>query len=121
MSPDQEELLTLAKESLEAAKILLQNGYPGFATSRAYYAMFYVAEYYLEGEEMAFSKHSAVIAAFGQHFAHTGKVPVEFHDYLIKAQEWRHKGDYGSGHDVSFDDAKLQIERAEQFIKSVED
>jgi uncharacterized protein (UPF0332 family) len=36
-----------------------------------------------------------VIAAFGQHFANTDKVPVHFHRYLLEAQELRHSGDYG--------------------------
>jgi uncharacterized protein (UPF0332 family) len=33
--------------------------------------MFYVAQAFLAGEGLSFSKHSAVIAAFGQHFAKT--------------------------------------------------
>ena len=95
MTEDQHELLEEALDSVSAAKLLLTGGYPGYAASRAYYAMFYVAEAFLEGEELAFSKHSAVIAAFGQHFAHAGKVPTEFHRYLLDAQELRHTGDYG--------------------------
>jgi len=39
-----EALLQKAKESLEAARGLLRDGYPDFAASRAYYAMFYVTE-----------------------------------------------------------------------------
>ena len=95
MTEDQRELLQKAASSLSAAKLLLEGGYPDFAASRAYYTMFYVAEAFLEGEGMSFSKHSAVIAAFGKHFAHAGKVPVDFHRYLIEAQEARHTGDYG--------------------------
>jgi HEPN domain len=76
LTEDQQELLEKACESLEAAKLLLKGAYPDFAASRAYYAMFYIAQALLEGEGLAFSRHSAVIAAFGQHFAHTGKVPT---------------------------------------------
>ena len=36
-----------------------------FAASRAYYAMFYAAEALLQSRGLAFSKHSAVHAAFG--------------------------------------------------------
>ena len=54
-----------------------------FAESRAYYAMFYIVEAFLEGEGMSFSKHSAVISAFGREFARTNRVPVEFHRFLI--------------------------------------
>jgi uncharacterized protein (UPF0332 family) len=82
VTEDQLALLENARDSITAARLLLGGGFPGFAASRAYYAMFYVAEAFLEGEGLSFSKHSGVIAAFGQHFAHTGKVPIEFHRHL---------------------------------------
>ncbi len=71
MTSEQQDLLQKATSSLEAAKVLLENGFPEFAASRAYYAMFYIAEAFLEGERLSFSKHSAVISAFGQQFART--------------------------------------------------
>ena len=68
-----------------------------FAVSRAYYAMFYVAETFLLGQGLSFSRHSAVIAAFGERFAKPGIVPVEFHRYLIEGQDKRNVGDYQIG------------------------
>jgi uncharacterized protein (UPF0332 family) len=44
MTDEQRELLLKAQQSLEAAKLLLTNNYPDYATSRAYYSMFYIAE-----------------------------------------------------------------------------
>lgn len=79
MTEEQGELLLQARDSLEAAKWLMQGDYPGYAAARAYYAMFYIAEAFLEGDGLSFSKHSAVIAAFGREFAHPERVPVEFH------------------------------------------
>ncbi len=43
MTREQEELLVHAGESIDAARLLLDSGYPGFAASRTYYAMFYCA------------------------------------------------------------------------------
>lgn len=120
MTDDQLDLLQEARDSVSAAKLLLEGGYPGYAASRAYYAMFYVAEAFLEGEGMSFSKHSAVIAAFGQHFVRTGRVPVEFHRFLLEAQELRHAGDYGSRQAVTYEQARGQIARAEQFLALAE-
>ena len=91
MTEDEKDLLLQAIDSVSAAQLLLQNGYPGYAASRAYYAMFYVAEAFLKTRELAFSKHSAVIAAFGREFANTGVVPTEFQGFLIKAQEMRQR------------------------------
>ena len=68
MMPEQADLLVQAQSSLEAAKLLRAGGYVGFAAARAYYTMFYVAEAFLLGKDLAFSKHSAVHSAFGLHF-----------------------------------------------------
>jgi uncharacterized protein (UPF0332 family) len=116
LTEDQQELLEKARGSVAAAKLPLEGGYPDFAASRVYYAMFYIAQAFLEGEGLAFSKHSAVIAAFGQRFAHTGRVPVEFHRFLLTAQDLRHSGDYGPPHAVTLDQAREQITRAEAFL-----
>lgn len=120
MTEDQRELLEKANLSLTAARLLLQGSLPDFAASRAYYAMFYVAQAFLEGEGMAFSKHSAVIAAFGRHFVRTGKVSTEFHQYLLKAQQLRQSGDYGPPRAVTLEDACDQIARAEYFLELAE-
>ena len=87
MKPEQLDLLLKARQSLSAAKLLLNNGFPDYAASRAYYAMFYIAEVFLDGEGMSFSSQAAVIGAFGREFARTGRVPAEFHRFLIDAQD----------------------------------
>lgn len=120
MMPEQRDLLVQAQESLEAAKLLQASGHHGFAASRAYYAMFYVAEALLLGEGLAFPKHSAVHAAFGKHFAKTGMVPAEFHQHLIRGMEVRHVGDYGRRSSVTPKQSRLQIERAGEFLRLAE-
>ncbi|MGF1537413.1 MAG: HEPN domain-containing protein [Elainellaceae cyanobacterium] len=116
MTDEQRELLLKAQQSLAAAKLLLANDYPDYATSRAYYSMFYVAEAFLEGEGLAFSKHSAVIAAFGREFAKPQRVSPKFHRFLIKAQELRTAGDYGQLDAITVEQAIEQIERAVEIL-----
>lgn len=116
MTPAQEALVRKAKESLQAARILVEQGYGDFAVSRAYYSMFYVAQAFLLQDGLTFSRHAGVIAAFGQHFAKTKRVPPTYHRYLIEAAASRNIGDYDTGSGVSVDDAIRQIERAEEFI-----
>ena len=117
MTEDQRELLLKAQQSLEAAKLLLTNGFPDYATSRAYYAMFYTAEAFLEGEELSFSSHAAVISAFGREFARSNRVPVEFHRFLIEAQSLRNIGDYGRLNAITPHQAEEQIHHAEHFLE----
>ena len=72
MKPDIQALINKAKDSLGAAKALVTDGYNDFAASRAYYAMFYIAEAMLLQLGLSYSKHSAVISAFGREYTKTG-------------------------------------------------
>lgn len=121
MTEDQQDLLVKARKSILAAEMLLANGFPSFAVSRAYYAMFYLAQAFLEGEGLAFSRHSAVIAAFGRHFARSGSVPPEFHRYLIEAFDARHQGDYAPEEVINSAAAAKHITRARQFLNIAEE
>jgi uncharacterized protein (UPF0332 family) len=82
--------------------------------------MLYLAESLLLEENMAFSKHSGVIAAFGQVFAKTGRAPAELHRYLIEGVDSRNVGDYDTGPGLGPDDAESQIARAEKFLAATE-
>ncbi len=118
MTPDETELLKLADENVAAAKLLLQNAFPAIASSRAYYAMFNAAQAMLLSKDLSFSKHSAVIAAFGRHFAKTGLVPTHLHRAILTAQEDRQAADYGGDRQVTHDDAVRHIRNAEDFVRT---
>ena len=117
MKPEQIALLRKAGESLRAAELLATNELLDFAASRAYYTMFYVAEAFLLNEGLTFSSHAAVISAFGRDFARTGRVPVEFHRYLIDAQDLRNQGDYDIDSAITEAEVNQLIGHAEQFLE----
>jgi len=121
LTPEQADLLWRARRSVAAAKLLLEAGYADVAVSQAYYAMFYSASALLRGEGLTFSKHSAVIAAFGQHFARTGKVPEELHKALIAAEKARRDADYVVSRRAPEGDAEQQIASAERFLAVAEE
>ena len=120
MNNEQQFLVQKAQDSLRAAKILTSENLHDFAASRAYYAMFYIAEAFLIGEDLSFSKHSAVISKFGELFARTGKIDPKFHRYLIDAEQIRLKGDYDRSERLNAEDAKLLIERSQKFLELAE-
>ncbi|MEA5577953.1 HEPN domain-containing protein [Anabaena sp. UHCC 0451] len=117
MNNEQQFLVQKAEDSLRAAKILASENLHDFAVSRAYYAMFYIAEVFLVGENLSFSKHSVVISKFGELFARTGKIDPKFHRYLIDAEQICLKGDYDRSERLNAEDAKLLIDRCEEFLK----
>jgi len=56
MTPEQAALLSKAHDSVRAAKLLSDAKLCDLAVSRAYYAMFYVAEAFLLGVGLSFSR-----------------------------------------------------------------
>ena len=117
--PEMEELWRKALQSLEAAKVLLEKGYYDFAASRGYYAMFYAAGAALLSRGLSFSKHSAVIAAFGKQFVSSGLLPKHLHRPLLDAFDLRVMGDYGSPGIIGKEKARALLERAGEFMREV--
>jgi uncharacterized protein (UPF0332 family) len=113
-------LFQRARENLSAAELLMRAGMSNIAASRAYYAMFYVAEALLLQRGQVYSSHSAVIAAYGKEFARSKDLDPKFHRYLIATQNTRWIGDYGIEENVSRQDANQAVEWAEEFINAAE-
>ena len=119
MTDEPKVLLAKAKRSILAARKLLDD-YPEFATARAYYAMFYAAEAVLLKLGFRFHKHSAVHAAFGEHFAKTGRIDPKYHRWLLDAFDERLLCDYQAAPDVNSSEAAELLQRAEEFIEAIE-
>ena len=120
MNANQRALLNKAQRSVAAGHRLAVDGDLDFAVSRAYYAMFYTAQAFLFGKRRRFSKHSAVIAAFGQEFAKDEEALREFHHGIIEAQDARNVGDYQVDVILSAEDVQIHLDRAARFIQVAE-
>jgi len=94
MWDDIEKLIEKGKRSLKAAKALYEREDYDFAVSRAYYSMYYATEAVLLTKGLVFSKHSGVIAAFGQHFVKTGMFSKDYFYWLRTVFDRRSVGDY---------------------------
>ena len=120
MNNDVQELMEQTKRSLKTAENIFKDGEVDFAGSRAYYAMFYVAEALLLQKGLSFSSHSAVMANFGKEYARTGTLHPRFHQYLIKAQDRRNIGDYAIGTHLTKEEVREMLVWAKEFIKAAE-
>ena len=121
MNGDERFLVEKARENLDASELLSSQGYTDIAASRAYYALFYLAEALLLQRKLAFSSHSAVIAAFGKEFSKTGELDPKFHQYLIKAQELRQTGDYANNENVSEESVAQVVAWGKEFYSATVD
>lgn len=88
------------------------------AISRAYYAMFYVAEALLAERNLEFKKHAAVHAAFGEHFAKTRSLDPKYHRWLLDAFDQRITADYRVGTELTAHDAGTLVEQAKKFVSA---
>lgn len=113
-------LIRKAHRSLKSAKMLLDEGDPDFAVSRAYYAMFYVAEAALLARGKTYSKHTGVINGFYHEFIATGALPKQLHSHLHSAFEDRNLGDYGFMESFPVRDARELLANAKAFLTTVE-
>ena len=109
-------LFEKADQAIQASSRELKAGDVDTSVSRAYYAMFYVAEALLFEKGLAFKKHSAVHAAFGEHLAKTGEFDTKYHHWLREAFEKRITSDYGIDSSVSAEDASAMIPQAQEFL-----
>jgi len=115
------DLIRKSEESLNGAILLLKNKFCAFAGSRAYYAMLYAAEALPLTRGLAFSKHQAVISAFGKEFIKTSLMLREVHRHLIDGYDLRQAGDYGAATTISTEMASEGIDRAITFLLHVKD
>ncbi|MEI7752680.1 MAG: HEPN domain-containing protein [Candidatus Omnitrophota bacterium] len=113
------ELLNKSERSIDAAKLLLSDSYPDFAVSRAYYAMFYALQALMLDRNLAYSKHSAIIGAFGKEFVKTGIFDNRFHRFVLNAFDLRNAGDYGSSQTIDENKAARTIADAVEFLAAI--
>ena len=116
MTDEINKLLEKAQKSLDAAEDLLQNGYPDFTISRAYYSMLYCAKALLISKQLTFKKHSAIISYFGKEFIKTNELPPELHRFFLEAFKDRQKADYETEFEFTDEMASTMLEKANKFL-----
>ncbi len=94
-------------------------GISGFFLSSAYYAMFYAAQAILLTKNLAFSKHAAVISAFGKEFIKTGILTDILLRNFLDSFDLRHAGDYGAVNSVTKETAATALRNAEDFVEAI--
>ncbi|HEY86400.1 MAG TPA: HEPN domain-containing protein [Chloroflexi bacterium] len=114
-----QQMFQKANRSIAAAKRHAQEGDYDFASSRAYYAVFYAMQATLLTKELTFSKHSSVISLFNQHFVKTGVFPKEFGRFISRLFRERQAGDYVFDLSISGADAALDIQIAENMLQTI--
>ena len=87
------QLLALADEDLEAARLLLDNKRYRASISRAYYAMYSETQALLDSKKVASRTHKGVMQQFGLHFVKPGDFSAEMSKQLSDMYDLRQLSD----------------------------
>jgi uncharacterized protein (UPF0332 family) len=117
-----EVLLERAKETLEAARLLLERGFYEDSVSRSYYAMLYSVRAALVTKRIHAKTHRGTMKKFGELFVKTGEFPLEVWRVFGSAMELREEADYSAGTEMTITERKAQevLEAAAEFIREIE-
>ena len=111
--------LEQADESLDAARILLEQNLTRTSVNRSYYAMFYAVLALLATRKQETSKHSGAISLFDKEFVKTGMFKIEFSRWLHDAFDLRQRSDYTAQVRVSKEEARQLLAQAKAFVAGV--
>jgi uncharacterized protein (UPF0332 family) len=112
-------IMNKAKRSLRSSMKEIEEGNYDFASSRAYYAIFYAMQSVLLTQGLTFSKHQGVISAFNQHFVKTYIFPKEFSIYINRLFNERQIGDYNFVSNIDERDAREDLRLAKLILSSI--
>jgi len=92
-----------AEQTLEDARLLVENEKWNAAVNRLYYACFYAVSALLLKNGFSSQTHDGARTLFGQHFVKNGLVEKKYGKLYSKLFDHRQKGDYGDLYDFDRD------------------
>ena len=112
--------LERAHETLEEARILLEQGHANTYVNRLYYACFYAVSALLLTKGFSSAKHSGIRSLFHQNFVKSGLVDQELGQLFDKLYDNRQKGDYADLFRFDLDVVRNWYEEARKFVETID-
>jgi uncharacterized protein (UPF0332 family) len=109
-----------AHQMLVVATRNLDDGFYTSAVNRAYYAIFYAANAILSTQKLARSKHSGVLSAFREHFVKPGLIETKYSRIYGRVMDDRYIGDYEIEEILAADQARADLDDAQDFVSRAE-
>ena len=112
-------LIKKADRSLVAARRNCDAGDYDFASSRAYYALYYAIKAALLSERVTSSKHSGNISEFNRLFLKPGIFPKKYSKLVDRLFNERQIADYESGLSISAEDGRADLAAAGEIVEAI--
>jgi len=110
-----------ARETIEDARLLLDQGRLPAAANRIYYAMFYAATALLITKGLVSSRHSGIIGMFRREFVKTGLFPTDLAEFIDAAFDERLESDYGDYIQLERTDLEDLLAGGRRFVAKAEE
>ncbi len=111
--------LNRASETLEEAKISIENKRYLLAANRIYYAIFYAVSALAIKHEFRTSKHAKLISWFNKNFVKTEKIEKRLGKFYMDAFEMRQESDYEDFVVIDKKSIDEKLELASEFIDKI--
>lgn len=112
--------LERAHETLEEARILLEQGHANTYVNRLYYACFYAVSALLLTKGLSSAKHSGIRSLFHQNFVKSAMVDQELGQLFDKLYDNRQKGDYADLFRFELEVVRNWHEEAQKFVETID-
>jgi uncharacterized protein (UPF0332 family) len=109
-----------ARESLQAARVLVDAGLFADAVSRSYYAIFHAGQALLASTGRAARTHEGVRHLVSEHFVRPGTLSAEFGRAFARAAADRGDADYDADAVFTLSIATDSVATAERFLAAAE-
>ena len=112
--------LDRAKDTLDDARILSENGKWNSTINRLYYATYYAVMALLLKEELSPTTHHGAKSNFSQHFIKRGIISKDYGKMYSQLFTWRQKGDYDDFFDFDAEKVTPYFEPVKELIDLIE-
>lgn len=111
--------LSIARETLDNAKMCLDNKFYRDCINRCYYVAFYAVKAVLATESIDFKRHKDAVAYFNKTYVASDMFPRELGKRLGRMKMLREESDYSDFFIASEEDAIKQYETAEYIVQEI--
>ena len=110
-----------ARSDLEAAKALFAVKQYRASINRSYYAIFHALRAVVALDGFDSSKHSGIISFFNKNYVKEGVFDPTISKKISSTFNMREKADYEDFFIAYAEDAQIQIEKAEEILRTIEE
>ena len=108
-----------AEETIEEARILIDNNKLFSAVNRIYYANFYILSALALKHGFSTSKHKQLIGWFNKTFVKPGIAEGKFSSILLRSFENRSEGDYGDFVKFNKEEVEVMFNEMKEFVREI--